>query len=104
MYGAGDVRVETVPDPVLQEPTDAVVRVAAAGVCGSDLWAYGSMPTTEQGAGWATRSSASSRTSAPMFPDCSAVTRRLPMSPASAGATRGTTPPGEKDTSCRQSP
>jgi threonine dehydrogenase-like Zn-dependent dehydrogenase len=49
MYGAGDVRVETVPDPVLQEPTDAVVRVAAAGVCGSDLWAYGSMPTTEQG-------------------------------------------------------
>jgi threonine dehydrogenase-like Zn-dependent dehydrogenase len=37
MYGAGDVRVETVPDPVLQEPTDAVVRVAAAGVCGSAL-------------------------------------------------------------------
>ncbi len=49
MYGAGDVRLETLPDPVLQEPTDAVVRVAAAGVCGSVLWAYGSMPTTEQG-------------------------------------------------------
>lgn len=29
MYGAGDVRVETVPDPVLQQPTDAIVRVVS---------------------------------------------------------------------------
>jgi threonine dehydrogenase-like Zn-dependent dehydrogenase len=49
MYGAGDVRVEQVPDPVVQDPTDAVVRVVAAGICGSDLWGYGSMPATEQG-------------------------------------------------------
>ena len=98
MYGAGDVRVETVPDPVLQEPTDAVVRVAAAGVCGSDLWAYGSMPTTEQGRRMGHKFLG-------VIEDVGAdVTRRLPMSPASAGATRETTPPGEKDTSCRQSP
>jgi threonine dehydrogenase-like Zn-dependent dehydrogenase len=37
MYGAGDVRVVDVPDPVLQDPTDAIVRVTAACVCGSDL-------------------------------------------------------------------
>jgi threonine dehydrogenase-like Zn-dependent dehydrogenase len=49
MYGAGDVRVETVPDPVLHEPTDAIVRVVQSCICGSDLWPYGSMPATGQG-------------------------------------------------------
>ncbi|MET7683019.1 alcohol dehydrogenase catalytic domain-containing protein [Streptomyces sp. NPDC005423] len=44
MYGAGDVRVEDVPDPVLSEPTDALVRITAACICGTDLWPYGSMP------------------------------------------------------------
>jgi hypothetical protein len=49
MYGAGDVRVEEVPDPTLRQPTDAVVRVLRSCVCGSDLWPYGSMPASEQG-------------------------------------------------------
>ncbi|WP_203899703.1 alcohol dehydrogenase catalytic domain-containing protein [Virgisporangium aliadipatigenens] len=44
LYGAGDVRVENVPDPVLKLPTDALVRVSAACVCGSDLWPYAGMP------------------------------------------------------------
>ncbi|GGY57046.1 zinc-dependent alcohol dehydrogenase family protein [Streptomyces omiyaensis] len=35
-----DMRVEEVPDPVVQEPTDVVVRVLRACICGSDLWAY----------------------------------------------------------------
>ncbi len=37
MYGAGDVRVEDRDDPVIQEPTDAIIKVVAACVCGSDL-------------------------------------------------------------------
>jgi hypothetical protein len=49
IYGAGDVRVENVPDAALRESTDAVVRVLRACVCGSDLWPYGSKPATEQG-------------------------------------------------------
>ena len=49
MYGAGDVRVEDVPDPTLRESTDAVVRVLRSGICGSDLWPYGSMPASGQG-------------------------------------------------------
>ena len=49
MYQAGDVRVENVPDPVLHEPTDAIVRVTSACICGSDLWPYQSMPANEQG-------------------------------------------------------
>lgn len=48
--GAGDVRVETVPDSKILEPTDAVVRVVSACICGSDLWPYRSMPASEQGA------------------------------------------------------
>ena len=44
MYGAGDVRVIDAADPVLQEPTDALVRVVRACVCGSDLHPYHSMP------------------------------------------------------------
>jgi threonine dehydrogenase-like Zn-dependent dehydrogenase len=49
MYGAGDVRVETVPDAAIKEPSDALVRVLASCVCGSDLWPYASMPKSEQG-------------------------------------------------------
>jgi threonine dehydrogenase-like Zn-dependent dehydrogenase len=50
MYGAGDVRVENVPDPTLQAPTDAVVRVVRACVCGSDLHPFHTMPASAQGA------------------------------------------------------
>jgi threonine dehydrogenase-like Zn-dependent dehydrogenase len=40
MYGPGDVRVEERDDPRIVEPTDAIIRVSAACVCGSDLWPY----------------------------------------------------------------
>ena len=36
-HGRGDVRVDTVPDPVLQDPTDVVVEITSSGICGSDL-------------------------------------------------------------------
>ena len=49
MYAAGDVRIEDVPDPTIQEPTDAVIRVTRASICGSDLWPYQSL-TLEDGA------------------------------------------------------
>ena len=49
MYEAGDVRVEDVPDPSIVEPTDAVIRVTQACICGSDLWPYGSLEPTETG-------------------------------------------------------
>lgn len=38
--GPGDVRVETVPDPTIKQPTDAIVRITHACICGSDLWFY----------------------------------------------------------------
>lgn len=40
IYGPYDIRVEDRPDPVIEQPTDAVVRTVAACVCGSDLWRY----------------------------------------------------------------
>ncbi|WP_270886941.1 zinc-dependent alcohol dehydrogenase family protein [Pedococcus sp. 5OH_020] len=40
LYAPGDVRVDEVPDPGIQRPSDALVRVTAACVCGSDLWPY----------------------------------------------------------------
>ncbi len=47
LHGPKDVRLEQVPDPVIEAPTDALVRVTAACVCGSDLWPYrGVRPTT----------------------------------------------------------
>ncbi|WP_308470005.1 zinc-binding dehydrogenase [Kineococcus rubinsiae] len=49
MYGAGDVRVQDVPDAAVQETTDAVVRVVRACVCGSDLHPYHSMEPSQQG-------------------------------------------------------
>ena len=49
MYAAGDVRVEKVPDARLVEPTDALVRVTHACICGSDLWPYKKMEPSEIG-------------------------------------------------------
>jgi threonine dehydrogenase-like Zn-dependent dehydrogenase len=49
MHGAGDVRIEDVPDPSLVEPTDAILRVTRACICGSDLWPYASMEPSEAG-------------------------------------------------------
>jgi len=48
-HGTGDVRVETVPDAGLRLPTDAVVRVVRAAVCGSDLWFYRGVAGWEPG-------------------------------------------------------
>ena len=39
-HGKRDVRVDTVPDPAIEEPTDAIVRVTSSGICGSDLHLY----------------------------------------------------------------
>jgi threonine dehydrogenase-like Zn-dependent dehydrogenase len=36
----GDVRVDTVPDPTIQEPTDIIIRITSTGLCGSDLHLY----------------------------------------------------------------
>ena len=49
IYGAGDIRVEDVPDPSLQNTTDAIVRITHSCICGSDLWPYKSREQTDQG-------------------------------------------------------
>jgi threonine dehydrogenase-like Zn-dependent dehydrogenase len=49
MYGAGDVRIENVPDARIIEPTDALLRVTRACICGSDLWPYNQMEHTDHG-------------------------------------------------------
>jgi threonine dehydrogenase-like Zn-dependent dehydrogenase len=49
-HGKRDVRVDTVPDPSIQSPTDAIVRVTSSGICGSDLHLYEVMgPFIEEG-------------------------------------------------------
>lgn len=47
MFGAGDVRIESVPDAHLTDPSDALIRVTRAAICGSDLWPYRTMPPTD---------------------------------------------------------
>jgi threonine dehydrogenase-like Zn-dependent dehydrogenase len=49
MYGKKDVRVENVPDATIVDPSDAVVRVTRACICGSDLWPYNLMEATSRG-------------------------------------------------------
>ena len=49
MYGPGDVRVEEREDPKIVEPTDAIIRLSATCICGSDLWPYrGAEPVKDQ--------------------------------------------------------
>jgi threonine dehydrogenase-like Zn-dependent dehydrogenase len=49
MYEAGDLRIENIPDPSIVDPTDAILRVTRACICGSDLWPYASMERSETG-------------------------------------------------------
>ena len=49
MYEAGDVRIEDVPDPSIEDPTDAILRITRACICGSDLWPYASLERRETG-------------------------------------------------------
>jgi len=49
-YGSGDVRVETVPEPKILNPRDAIVKVTLAAICGSDIHLYdGCIPTMRKG-------------------------------------------------------
>ncbi len=48
--GKNDVRVETVPDPKIINPDDAIIKITSTAICGSDLHLYnGFMPTMKQG-------------------------------------------------------
>lgn len=49
-HGVGDIRCDTVPDPQIADPTDAIVRITSTAICGSDLHLYdGFMPTMQAG-------------------------------------------------------
>lgn len=48
IYGTRDIRFEEVADPTVQKPSDAVVRVVASCVCGSDLWSYRGVQQVEE--------------------------------------------------------
>ena len=48
--GKGDIRCDTIPDPKIEHPRDAIIRVTACAICGSDLHIYGGLiPTMEKG-------------------------------------------------------
>jgi threonine dehydrogenase-like Zn-dependent dehydrogenase len=47
LYAPGDVRVETRDDPTIVEPTDAIIRLSASCICGSDLWPYRGIEAVE---------------------------------------------------------
>lgn len=49
LLGPGDVRIQTVPDAHVIEPTDAVVAVSRASICGSDLWPYKALEPSDSG-------------------------------------------------------
>ncbi len=48
-HGPGDIRIESVPDPRIQDPTDAIVRITHTAICGSDLWFYRGLQEYEKG-------------------------------------------------------
>ena len=49
-HGKSDVRVDTVPDPMIEDPRDVVVKITSTAICGSDLHLFnGYMPTMEPG-------------------------------------------------------
>ena len=51
MYQARDVGIENAPDAAIREPTDAVLRITRACICGSDLWPYNDLQIDSEGVG-----------------------------------------------------
>lgn len=49
IHGPGDIRFEEVPDPTIQQPTDAIVKVVRGCICGSDLWPYRGIDRSNKG-------------------------------------------------------
>lgn len=49
-YGPHDIRVEEVPDPIIEMPTDAIVNITYTCICGSDLWFYRGITKRKKGA------------------------------------------------------
>ncbi len=47
LHAPGDIRLEQRPDPTIVEPTDAIIRLSATCICGSDLWPYRGVDTAE---------------------------------------------------------
>jgi hypothetical protein len=64
LYAPEDVRLEPRDDPKIIEPTDAIIRMSATCVCGSDLWDYRGINPVTQSTRWAMSTAASSRRSA----------------------------------------
>ncbi|WP_339655763.1 alcohol dehydrogenase catalytic domain-containing protein, partial [uncultured Salegentibacter sp.] len=49
-HGRNDVRIDTVPDPKIKEPTDVILKITSTAICGSDLHIVdGMVPTMEKG-------------------------------------------------------
>jgi len=48
LYAPGDIRLEQRPDPTIVEPTDAIIRLSATCICGSDLWPYRGIETIDE--------------------------------------------------------
>lgn len=48
-HGPGDVRIDNVPDPRIEDPTDAIVRITHTAICGSDLWFYRGQEEYQEG-------------------------------------------------------
>jgi threonine dehydrogenase-like Zn-dependent dehydrogenase len=48
-HAPGDIRIESVPDPKIQGPTDAIVRITHTAICGSDLWFYRGQQEYQEG-------------------------------------------------------
>jgi threonine dehydrogenase-like Zn-dependent dehydrogenase len=64
LYGTNDIRFEDVPEPKIIRSTDAIIRLAASCVCGSDLWSYRGISPVNQPTPWAMNTAVSSRRSA----------------------------------------
>jgi threonine dehydrogenase-like Zn-dependent dehydrogenase len=58
LYGPRDIRFEERPDPKILQPTDAILRISATCICGSDLWPYRGIAAVAQPTAWATSTAA----------------------------------------------
>lgn len=86
-HGIGDIRLDTVPDPGIQEPTDAVISITRSAICGTDLhFVRGRWRRWPRAPSWAMRPSASSKRSVMTSGASPPATEWWSAPPSGAGA------------------
>jgi hypothetical protein len=103
IYGPRDIRFEDRPEPTITKPTDAIIRLSATCICGSDLWPYRGISEVAQptpmGTSTAAQLKRSVERSGASSPASSSSVRLLRLTTLASSARTAISPPADNESS-----